>query len=86
MSQVHSVSDTVTDTTAVAYIGVQLLWEKILGQFLGGEDWGAHHQGGGQVPLPRPAQGVQGAHDWTKSVLDAPNGNAVLGAEDCLLA
>lgn len=78
-------SDTVTDTAATAYIGVQLLWEKILGQFLSSEDWGAHQDGGGQVPLTRPAQGVQGTHDWTKGVLNAPNGNAILGAEHCLL-
>lgn len=85
MSQVHCVSDTVTDTIAVAYIGVQLLWEKVLSQFVSGEEWGAHHKGGGHVPLTRPAQGVQGTHDWTKSVLNAPNGNALLGAEHCLL-
>ena len=77
----------VTDATAAgAHIGVQLLWEKVLSQFLSGADGGAHHKGGGHISFPRPAQGVQGTHDWTKGVLNAPDGDAILGAEHCPFA
>lgn len=70
----------------MAYIGVQLLREEVLSQLLSGEDGGSLHQGEGHVPLARPAQGVQGTHDRTKSVLNSANGNPVLGAEHRALA
>ena len=81
--QTHKVTDAIA---AGAHIGIKLLWEKVLSQFQSGAHGGAHHNGGGHIPLPRPAQSVQGTHDWTKSVLNAPNRDAISGAEHCPFA
>lgn len=78
MPQTHKVTEV---TAAGAHIGVQLLWEKVLSQFLSGADGGAHHKRGRHIPIPRPAQGVQGTHDWTKGILNTPNGDMILRAE-----
>ena len=74
------------EQTKAAHICVELLRQEVLSQLVGGEDGGAHFKGGGQFPLPCPAQRVQRAHDRTKGVLYTTYGHAVLGAQDCSLA
>ena len=61
----------------MTHICVELFSQQVLSQFLCGEDRGINCKGRGHVPLPCPAQSVQGAHDRPKCVLNATNGNAV---------